>query len=193
MNRIIAVALTLLACQAAADEDAPRVIRADSSFTVTAPTLIEAPATYRPTVPAAAAVSMSAVFPGWGQLATDNGWRAVTAFAFETWFLTKALSWERKAVRYKTRLAALGPDVYRENYHPIAYERYEFMRDNLWWAGGALFIMALDAYVGAHLHGFDRDDVPVPDEWDPAEVPQPIELPSAAPGGAVLMSWSTGF
>jgi hypothetical protein len=154
----------------------------------------------KPTVSPTAAVLMTPVFPGWGQLAADNGWRSVAVFAYDMYLISRALMSERKAVRSKQRLAPLDQALYDEYYHRgpgygtvYVKEHYESMRDNFWWAGGVLLIAALDAYVGAHLQDFDRDAAPMPGGWDPADVPQPVELPASGPTGAVLMSWSTGF
>jgi hypothetical protein len=49
--------------------------------------------------------------------------------------------------------------------------------------------------VGAHLHRFDQDPLPVPDNWDPGEIPQPIELPQTTAGhvGNVLMRLTFDF
>ena len=49
-----------------------------------------------------------------------------------------------------------------DRYNAIAEESWEQMRDFAWWSGGTLLIIALDAYVGAHLFNFDQDPVPVP-------------------------------
>jgi len=36
--------------------------------------------------------------------------------------------------------------------------------------------------------------VPVPEIWDPAERPLPVELPDpAGPGGVVLLQWQASF
>jgi hypothetical protein len=140
----------------------------------------------------AATVFVSAVFPGWGQLATNNSWRAALAFGFESWFLARLMMYDRKALRYRDRFAHLEGDD-RTNPRKIEVEYWELKRDNAWWAGGALFIIALDAYVGAHLDGFGQDKVSVPDDWDPGDIPMPIELPPAADGGTPILSWSMGF
>ncbi len=140
----------------------------------------------------ASTVFVSVVFPGWGQLATNNSWRAALAFGFEGWFLARLMMYDRKALRYRDRFAHLvGAD--RTNPRMIEVEYWELKRDNAWWAGGALFIIALDAYVGAHLDGFDQDKVPVPVDWDPGDIPMPIELPPASDGGTPVLRWSMGF
>ncbi len=89
--------------------------------------------------------------------------------------------YERKGLRYKRRLSGLADEDANDLYELYSKEYFELMRDNAWWAGGALFIIAIDAYVGAHLHRFDEDRVPVPDGWDPAEVPNPLNCRSPRP------------
>ncbi|MBU0743025.1 hypothetical protein KKG45_02435 [bacterium] len=153
-------------------------------------------ALYRAPTPvnATAAVYMTPVFPGWGQLYSDNGWRAVLAFGAEMWFWSRMLMYDRKAVRLKLYEAAAANDISRAFYHDQIVEYWELMRDNAWWSGGALLIIAVDAYVDAHLHRFDQDPVPVPDDWDPGAQPQPIELPHrAAPVAAMTLGWTAEF
>jgi hypothetical protein len=109
-------------------------------------------------------------------------------------FVTKIISHDR--------LAARGKDLQdrTENTNSVAYydayvvEERERMRDNAWWGGGVLLIIALDAYVGGHLHRFDEDPVPVPRNWEPADVPQAIERPPAGPAETGLtLGWTTHF
>ncbi len=151
---------------------------------------------YRAVTPvnATAAVLMTPVFPGWGQLYSDNGWRAVLAFGAEMWFWSRMVMYDRKAVRLKLHEDLTDNDISRAFYRDQIDEYWELMRDNAWWSGCALLIIAVDAYVDAHLHRFDEDPVPVPDDWDPGAQPQPIELPHrAAPPSAMVLGWSTNF
>jgi hypothetical protein len=151
---------------------------------------------YRAVAPvnATAAVLVTPVFPGWGQLYSDNGWRAVLAFGAEMWFWSRMVMYDRKAVRLKLHEDLTDNDISRAFYHGLIGEYWEMMRDNAWWSGGALLIIAVDAYVDAHLHRFEKDPVPVPDDWDPGSVPQPIELPRrGAPTSAMVLGWSTDF
>lgn len=151
---------------------------------------------YRTATPvnATAAVLMTPIFPGWGQLYSDNGWRAVLAFGTEMWFWSRMLMYDRKAVRFKQYQDHATNDTARLFYQTQIPEYWELMRDNAWWSGGALLIIAVDAYVDAHLHRFDEDPVPVPNNWEPGDQPAPIELPSrAAPPTMVVFGWSAEF
>ncbi len=140
------------------------------------------------------ATLMTPVFPGWGQLYADNGWRGVLAFGAEMFYWTRLLMYDRKAERLLDWRDATGNATVRDFYWAQAEEYRELARDNAWWSAGAMFIMALDAYVGAHLHRFEHDPVPVPSDWDPGDVLQPIELPAAGrPAGAAALGWSATF
>lgn len=192
------LAATPAAAQDAAPMMGPAPVMIDSTLAVTGDS-VEA-ALMLPTVSPTAAVLMTPVFPGWGQMAADNGWRAVAVFAYDMFVMSRAVMNERKALRSRRRLEPLEAALFNDYYHDPANsqtvyvkEHYELMRDNYWYAGGALLIAALDAYVGAHLQNFDRDEAPVPEGWDPGDVPQPVELPTASPPGVVLMSWSRSF
>ena len=46
-----------------------------------------------------------------------------------------------------------------------------------------LLIVALDAYVGAHLFNFDQDPVPVPNRWDEQFGPVGGDLPGRPAAG----------
>ena len=69
------------------------------------------------------------------------------------------------------------------------------MKDFVWWSGGALLIIALDAYVGAHLFNFDQDAVPVPDRWE--DVFGPVGSGPAVSAGngpeVTVFQWRKGF
>jgi len=189
---LLALGAAVARSQPAADADGPSPAMAEPPARpraeATAPALLAGPR-----VSPTAAVFVSAVFPGWGQLATDNAWRAALAFGFEGWFLARMLMFDRKAIRYRQRIEPLrGTDAFAGAYE-FDKELWELKRDNAWWAGGALFIIALDAYVGAHLDRFEQGPVPVPDAWEPGEIPQPIELPPAAGVGAPILRLSAGF
>ncbi len=140
------------------------------------------------------ATVMSPVFPGWGQLYADNGWRGVLAFGAEMFYWTRLLMYDRKAERLLDWRDAAGNAAVRDYYWAQAEEYRELARDNAWWSAGAMFIMALDAYVGAHLHRFEHDPVPVPSNWDPGDLPQPIELPAGGrPAGVATLGWTATF
>ncbi len=118
-------------------------------------------------VSATGAVLATPVFPGWGQLYSDNFWKAGLGFGVQMYFWTNILNRDRQAVRARD-FAYTFPvdDPNYDLYNGISAESWEQMRDFVWWSGGILLIIALDAYVDAHLFNFDQDPVPVPDRWD---------------------------
>lgn len=199
-GRAVADAAPLAAAAASADSAAAVVAAPVEATTDTtaAPVVHAAPAIREfrlaaPVNPTLATV-MSPVFPGWGQLYADNGWRGVLAFGAEMFYWSRLLMYDRKAERLLDWRDATDNDAVRDFYWAQAEEYRELARDNAWWSAGAMFIMALDAYVGAHLHRFEHDPVPVPSNWDPGDVPQPIELPAAGrPAGAATLGWSATF
>ena len=146
-------------------------------------------------VSATAAVVMTPVFPGWGQLYAENGWRAALAYGTQMYFWTNILSRDRQARRARD-FAARFPDddPNRGFYDAIADESWEQMRDFAWWSGGVLLIVALDAYVGAHLFDFDEDAVPVPDRWDEQFGPPGGGTPGPPPPPQyTVFRWRTTF
>ncbi|MFO7653821.1 MAG: hypothetical protein R6X25_08360 [Candidatus Krumholzibacteriia bacterium] len=146
-------------------------------------------------VSATAAVLMTPTFPGWGQLYTDSTWQAVLAWGTQTYFWSNLLSRDRKARRVRVHAGTLAPgSLERQGYDELAEEYWELMRDFAWWSGGALLIIALDAYVGANLFRFEEDPLPVPDRWDEQlgrDLPEPPGA-GAAPMITVFR-WRTSF
>lgn len=143
---------------------------------------------------AAATVYMTPVFPGWGQLHGEGGWRPVAAFGIGMHYWSRMVMYDRKAKRLQAYIQSLEPGSNRDYYESQVTEYWELMRDFGWWGFGVAFLTAVDAYVGANLHNFDSDPVPVPDSWDPAELPQAIELPnSSIVPGVVLAQWGFEF
>lgn len=102
------------------------------------------------------AMFASAIIPGGGQLYTENTLRGLAFFAAQTGVLTKLLlehiettdSWAR----------------YQHTNDHSAYLDYEhhFERryDYLWWCGLIWGLSIADAYVDAHLYGFEENGIP---------------------------------
>ena len=141
------------------------------------------------------AVLATPLFPGWGQLYSDNFWKAGLAFGTEMYFWTNILNRDRQAVRARDFANTFPPDDPNyDRYNAIAEESWEQMRDFAWWSGGVLLIIALDAYVGAHLFNFDQDPVPVPDRWDDTFGRVGDSMPGTADGPSlVVFQWRKAF
>lgn len=152
-------------------------------------------------------VLMTPLFPGWGQLYAESGWRAVLAFGAETYYWSQLLKYDRKAARLRRVADGLPAESSLRTFYDLQAKEYrEQVRDYAWWSLGALLIIALDAYVDAHLHDFGRDPVPVPDRWDGdggggageegAAAAAEAAAARAAPNpieGTVLLAWRTSF
>lgn len=142
-----------------------------------------------------ATVLMSPVFPGWGQLYTRNSWRAALAFGAEMFFWTNLVARDQRARRSKA-----FSNYFEEGspnnvfYLAVGEEDWRQMRDFAWWSGGALLILALDAYVGAHLFNFDNDPMPVPDDWEGTFGSPGGDMPGSGSGPQVtLFQWRKTF
>jgi hypothetical protein len=143
------------------------VAPADTLAAVAADTLLpEVPDFFDTGIDGTAAVLMSPVFPGWGQLYAGNGWRAMLAFGAQWYFWSNVLRHDRQGVRNRRYEVSLPAGDTRDLYNFRAEESWELMRDFAWWSGGILLLIALDAYVGAGLYGFDEEPIPVPERFD---------------------------
>lgn len=141
-----------------------------------------------------AAVLMTPVFPGWGQLYAGGGWRAMLAFGAQWFFWSNMLSADRNGVRYRDYALTLSRDNSdRQIWDDLSDERFEVYRDFAWWSGGILLLVTVDAYVGAGLYNFDEEPVPVPNRFEQyfPDVPEPI----GAVGGPsyVMAQWGWRF
>ncbi len=142
-----------------------------------------------------ATVLMSPVFPGWGQLYTRNSWRAALAFGAEMYFWTNLIARDQRARRSKLFSNNFVEGTANNDfYNAVGEEDWKQMRDFAWWSGGALLILTLDAYVGAHLFNFDDDPMPVPDDWKDAFDPPGSDMPGSGSGPQVtLFQWRKTF
>jgi len=150
---------------------------------------------WRTGVSPTAAVLMTPVFPGWGQLYAENSWRGALAYGVQMFYWTNILSRDRQARRSRD-FAQTFPldDPNRARYDALATEQWEQMRDFAWWSGGVLLIVALDAYVGAHLFAFDEDPVPVPDRWEDEFGPPGGDMPGGTPAPSLtVFQWRMTF
>lgn len=168
---LLTLILLLPAMVRAQDEavDLPDTLAADEEMPVPNENAvtIEEIDTWDNGVNATAAVLMTPLFPGWGQLYTDNSWRAALAYGLEMFYWSNMLMRDRRAIRSKEfSLRFEEGSTERNFYDAQATENWEQVRDFAWWSGGILMIVALDAYVGAHLFDFENDPMPVPNEWE---------------------------
>jgi uncharacterized protein DUF5683 len=91
----------------------------------------------------------SLLIPGWGQ-ATNHAWvKAVLVAGAET---ALAVS----VIQDTHQLETLDPSS------PQYATIYDHRQRNAWWLGGVVFLSMVDAYVDAHLKGFDVQLGPEP-------------------------------
>ncbi len=113
---------------------------------------------------AKAAMAASGIFPGLGQLYNAEGVKTLVVFAWESYYLSVILREGQRADLYRRHAAALGEGEtwngldygeLRSRFH--AHE--ERQTDYVWYTGALCLASLLDAYVFAHLHGFETDPI----------------------------------
>jgi hypothetical protein len=105
------------------------------------------------------ALFRSVVFPGWGQFYNGAYIKGSIVMLTESYFIYKAAHWWRQAEDQYNLVQSLPVD---ERYAEFqVYESYRGKRnDFLWLVALSVFISMFDAYVDAHLSGFDVDLTP---------------------------------
>ena len=101
------------------------------------------------------------------------------------------LARDRQAVRYRNFAQTLPGEESRAIYDSLTAEYWEQMRDLAWWSGAIMLIIALDAYVGSGLYGFEQEPLPVPrrfDEFFDRDKPEPV----GSRGTQLLVIWKWG-
>jgi hypothetical protein len=151
-----------------------------------------APIWHNPVSPTKAVV-FSPLFPGWGQLYSRNSWRAALAFGAEMFYWSRLLMNDRKAERAQDFSETLAPGPARDQLGLQVEEYRQRVRDFAWWSMGAMLIIALDAYVDAHLFEFDKDPVPVPHRWELSLGSGDMPPDVAAGPQLVVFRWRTTF
>lgn len=102
------------------------------------------------------ALLRSVAVPGWGQFYNRKYVKSAVVFGVESFFIIKSVQWWKKTEdQYDLVLQTeSGRDF-------TTYLNYRDRRnDFLWLTGLSVFISMFDAYVDAHLSGFDVDLTP---------------------------------
>ncbi|MCP4546003.1 MAG: hypothetical protein GY835_06010 [bacterium] len=110
------------------------------------------------------AMLTSLSFPGLGQLYNNEGWKTLLVFGWEAYYIARIVRDGRLADFYKRKADSLGEG---ETWRGLGYEdlrarfnrRIERETDYIWYSGALILASILDAYVFAHLHDFDIDDI----------------------------------
>ncbi len=93
------------------------------------------------------AMIRSAIIPGWGQVYSGHYIKAGLIFAVESGLVISAINENRKA-----------DDVYETDYEAYL-DRIDRRNTLIWCTAGVIVYSMVDAYVDAHLFGFDEDQV----------------------------------
>lgn len=105
------------------------------------------------------ALLRSVVVPGWGQYYNRKYVKSAIVCGAETFFMVRAVHWWIKAEDEYDSIQGLPESEQR-----AAFARYSAYRSNrndyLWLTGLTVFFSMFDAYVDAHLAGFDVDLTP---------------------------------
>lgn len=121
------------------------------------------PAAEKPHRSPMGALLRSVVVPGWGQLYNRKYVKAVVVAGVETFFLIKAVDWWVRTEDQYELVQTSPPETQFFEFNK--YLNYRQNRnDYLWALGITVFISMFDAYVDAHLAGFDVDVTP---EFEP--------------------------
>ncbi len=118
-----------------------------------------APATLKPRRSPMGALLRSVAVPGWGQYYNRKYVKSAIVCGAETFFIARAVHWWIKAEDEYDSIQSLPESEQR-----AAFARYSAYRSNrndyLWLTGLTVFFSMFDAYVDAHLAGFDVDLTP---------------------------------
>lgn len=102
------------------------------------------------------ALLRSVAVPGWGQFYNHKYIKSGIVFGAETFFIVKSVQWWSKAEdQYKKAQSAQSGREFN-----IYLDYRDRRNDFLWLTGLAVFLSMFDAYVDAHLSGFDVDLTP---------------------------------
>lgn len=100
------------------------------------------------------ALLRSVVLPGWGQLYTKQYLKAGIALALETTFFSLALVENHNAQVHKKNYLVNKADIGELDLYMFHKDR----RNIYWWSFGiTVFVSMWDAYVDAHLYGFEEE------------------------------------
>jgi hypothetical protein len=154
--------LALLACLAALPAlAAEEPLFPEEPLLPAEPTVLDEPA---PQKDARVAMLATTFFPGLGQLYNEEGLRTLVVFVWESYYIATILREGLEADYYKRRAATLAPGetwegMSRASLRALFHYHEERQTDYIWYTAALLLASVLDAYVFAHLHSFETDDI----------------------------------
>ena len=102
----------------------------------------------------------SAVFPGWGQMRNGKKVKAVVVFALHNYLMGRTIAehyWAEEAYRKMELLNRMGQGDRAEDYYNEYSDHFARREQYGWWWAAFTMLSMFDAYVDAHLYGFDRE------------------------------------
>jgi hypothetical protein len=106
------------------------------------------------------ALLRSVAVPGWGQYYNRKYIKSAVVFGVETFFIAKAVHWWKKTENQYNSIQQTSDESQQSTRYSI-YRSYRTNRDDyLWGVGLTVFLSMFDAFVDAHLAGFDVDITP---------------------------------
>jgi hypothetical protein len=145
---LLLLSVVIASCTAVAQSDSLRIEAGQTS-----------PADFKPRRSPMGALLRSVVVPGWGQYYNRKYIKSAIVCGAETFFIVRAVHWWVKAEDEYASIQGLPESEQR-----AAFARYSAYRSNrndyLWLTGLTVFFSMFDAYVDAHLAGFDVDLTP---------------------------------
>ncbi len=102
------------------------------------------------------ALLMSTVVPGWGQLATGHRVKGAVCFAAGAGLLGKYFIEDRRADRALERAGLATTNSEYVHFYNEYSRHFDRKNDVVWWAVFFWLYAMIDAYVDAHLVGFDK-------------------------------------
>ncbi len=104
------------------------------------------------------ALLMSMVLPGWGQAATGHPVKGAFCFAAAAGLLGSVFIEGRRAdLALERAELPTGTDEYRWRQADLYSDHFNRREDRIWWAVFFWLYAMIDAYVDAHLIGFDEE------------------------------------
>jgi hypothetical protein len=101
-------------------------------------------------------MARSALIPGWGQAKNGSWWKAILVAGIEGAFLERLYFEDRMVRAYRAKAAVTPMDSDLHAYYDMKLHRHAgHRRDFTWWTASLLLLSLGDAYVDAHLRGFD--------------------------------------
>lgn len=108
--------------------------------------------------PPTLALFKSMFVPGLGQLGNRKYVKAVVIAGLESWLISRAVYWGKKASDARDDFDAAVDVSERNRLYNIYDEKRKNRNKYTWFAGITIFVSMFDAYVDAHLSGSPADE-----------------------------------